>query len=155
MRSALVGPLFAALVALAPPPTSAAEQTAAPGAQEAVVGLSVRGAHRAYPAGLFSARQVVNDVVADMEIAVYFDPEHGVSAAWFRSVLGEPIEFEGTATGAVAADLTTITRWDLTTGVAVAGNLKGQRLVPLPVTTTSWAGWAALHPNAQVFRENR
>ena len=155
MRKALVAAVLAAIPALALASAFAAEPAPAPSAQEPVVGLSVRGAHRAYPAGLFSSRQVVNDVVADMEIAVYFDPEHGVGAAWFRSVLGEPIEFEGTATGAVATDLTTITRWDLTTGVAVAGNLKGRRLVPLPVTTTSWAGWAALHPNAQVFQENR
>jgi hypothetical protein len=55
----------------------------------------------------------------------------------------------------VADDLTTITRWDLATGVAVGGNLQGQRLVPLAVSTTSWAGWAATHPNAQVFHEQR
>ena len=97
----------------------------------------------------------MNDVIGDMEVAVFHDPERGLSAAWFRMVLGEPIEFSGAATGTVADDLTTITRWDLTTGVAVGGNLQGQRLVPLPVLTTSWAGWAATHPNAQVFRDGR
>jgi hypothetical protein len=90
-----------------------------------------------------------------MEVAVFHDPERGLSAAWFRMVRGEPIEFSGTATGTVADDLTTITRWDLATGVAVGGNLEGQRLVPLAVMKTSWAGWAATHPNAQVFREQR
>lgn len=93
----------------------------------------------------------MNDVVGDMEVVVFHDPGRGVSAAWFRMVLGEPIEFSAVAQGDVAEDLTTVTRWDLTTGVAVGGNLEGQRLVPLPVTTTSWAGWAARHPNAQVF----
>ena len=70
-------------------------------------------------------------------------------------VHGEPIEFSGAATGTVADDLTTVTRWDLATGVAVGGNLQGQRLVPLTVTTTSWAGWAATHPNSQLYREER
>jgi hypothetical protein len=124
-----------------------------PAAQEQIVGLSVRGAHRAYPMALFSARRVVNDVVGEMEVAVFHDPELGLSTAWFRMVLGEPIEFSGAATGAVADDLTTITHWDLRTGVAVGGNLQGQRLVPLTVTTASWAGWTAIHPNAEVYGE--
>jgi len=158
MKRLLAGALAGWLAVLAPPVRSDSGQVAAPdapAAQEPVVGLSVRGAHRAYPATLFSARRVVNDVIGDLEVAVFHDPERGVSAAWFRTVRGEPIEFSGAATGTVADDLTTITRWDLTTGVAVGGNLQGQRLVALPVLTTSWAGWAATHPNAQVFRDGR
>lgn len=161
MNRVLVGALVGILVVLALSPRhgrgefGAPPQPDTPAAQEAVVGLSVRGAHRAYPATLFSARRVVNDVIGDMEIAVFHDPERGLSAAWFRIVHGEPIEFSGTATGTVADDLTTITRWDLATGEAVGGNLQGQRLVSLPVLITSWAGWAATHPNSQVFRDGR
>lgn len=130
-----------------------------PGAQagiaagEPVIGLSFRGAHRAYPLALFSERRVVNDVVGSMEVAVFHDPARGLATAWFRMVLGEPIEFSGAADGTVADDLTTVTRWDLETGIAVWGNLEGQRLVALPVTTTTWAGWAGLHPNARVYAE--
>jgi hypothetical protein len=133
-------------------PASATE-SAALAEQQPVIGLSFRGVHRAYPLTLFSARRVLNDVIGRMEVAVFHDPERGVSAAWFRTVLGEPIEFSGAATGDVADDLTTITRWDMTTGEAVSGNLEGQRLTQLSVTTTSWAGWAASHPNAAVFSE--
>jgi len=118
---------------------------------EPVIGLSIRGAHRAYPLSLFSGRRVVNDVVGTMEVAVFHDPASGAVAAWFRTVLGEPLEFSGAADGTVADDLTTVTRWDMATGVAVWGNLEGQRLVGLPTTTTTWAGWASLHPNAQVY----
>jgi len=158
MKRAILGALVGFLTVLAPPARCSLAQSAAPvppAAQEAVVGLSVRGANRAYPTALFSARRVVNDVVGNMEVAVFHDPERGLSAAWFRLVRGEPIEFSGSATGTVADDLTTVTRWDLATGVAVGGNLEGQRLIPLAVSTTSWAGWAATHPNAQVFREQR
>jgi hypothetical protein len=119
---------------------------------EPVIGLSVRGTHRAYPFSLFSERRVVNDVVGSMEVAVFHDPQRGTAAAWFRTVLGEPIEFSGAAAGTVADDLTTITRWDLATGVAVGGNLQGQRLIAVPVTTTSWAGWRALHPDAALHQ---
>jgi hypothetical protein len=145
IRAALRG-LLALLVSATPVAAQPALEAGQP-----VIALSFRGTHRAYPLTLFSDRRVVNDVIESMEIAVFHSPELGVSAAWFRTVLGEPIEFSGEAAGAVADDLTTITRWDLTTGVAVAGNLEGQRLVSLPATLTSWDGWAALHPNAGVY----
>jgi hypothetical protein len=116
-----------------------------------VIALSFRGVHRAYPLALFDARRVVNDVVGRQEVAVFHDPGSGASAAWFRSVLGEPIEFSGEAVGAVADDLTTITRWDLTTGAAVGGSLLGQRLVAVPIHATTWEGWLAAHPNAERF----
>jgi len=94
---------------------------------------------------------VVNDVIGDLEVAVFHDPERGLSAAWFRTVHGEPIEFSGGAEGAVADDLTTATRWDLENGVAVGGSLKGQRLVPVPFKTTSWGDLVATYPSAQPF----
>ena len=153
MRSSVRAALCV-LLALAAP-LSAAAGPPVPGTGEQVIGLSFRGAHRAYPLTLFSDRRVVNDVIGSMEIAVFHNPELGVSAAWFRTILGEPIEFSGMATGTIADDLTTITRWDLTTGVAVAGNLQGQRLTALPATLTSWDGWAALHPNAGIYGSGR
>jgi hypothetical protein len=155
VRCGLAAALVAASLASAPSPAAWAAEAAAPAQQQPVIGLSFRGDHRAYPLTLFPAPRVLNDVVGRMEIAVYHDPARGVSAAWVRTVLGEPIEFSGAASGDVADDLTTVTRWDMTTGVAVSGNLQGQHLVPLPVTTTSWAGWAAAHPNASAFGEQR
>jgi hypothetical protein len=132
--------------------TIAAGQVVSSEAPEKVIALSYRGSHRAYPLRLFADRRIVNDVVGSMEIAVFHDPELNLSTAWFRTVLGEPIEFSGTAAGTTAEDLTTITRWDMTTGVAVGGNLAGQRLVPIPFTTTGWREWVAAHPQAQVYR---
>ena len=127
-------------------------QAVTPEAQQPVIGLSFRGTHRAYPLTLFGARRVLNDVIGTMEVAVFHDPERGVSTAWFRTVLGEPIEFSAAATAGVAEDLTTITRWDLATGVAIAGTLQGQRLVPIPFTVTTWAEWLAAHPRAAQYR---
>ncbi|HEY5999910.1 MAG TPA: DUF3179 domain-containing (seleno)protein, partial [bacterium] len=116
-----------------------------------VIALSFRGVSRAYPLALFPAPKVVNDVVGSMEVAVFHDPARNFSAAWFRTVYGEPIEFAGSAAGVVADDLTTATRWDLETGVATGGNLQGQRLVPVPFTTTTWAEWSSTHPATQLF----
>jgi hypothetical protein len=153
-RSLLVA-LAGFVVALAFPAHPILGQPLQAPAEEAVVGLSVRSTHRAYPTSLFSARPVLNDTVGGMEVVVFHDGERGVSAAWFRMVCGEPIEFSGSAVGSVADDVTTVTRWDLSTGVAVGGNLQGQRLTALPAATTTWAGWSRAHPGAEVFRVER
>ena len=152
MRRVIAAVLLSASSIVAP---GAAAQPDPLSAHQPVVGVSFRGIHRAYPVTLFAGRRVLNDVIGSMEIAVFHDPERGVSSAWFRTVLGDPIEFSGAAIGAVADDLTTVTRWDLTTGVAVGGNLEGQRLVSLGAAATSWAGWVAAHPNATVFSAGR
>jgi hypothetical protein len=144
------GPVLAALLlAAAAVPAVAADP--APDAGEPVIGLSFRGAHRAYPLALLGELRVVNDVVGRQEVVVFHDPERAASAAWFRTVLGEPIEFSGESVGAVAEDLTTITRWDLTTGAAVGGNLLGQRLIAVPIVATTWGGWLAAHPDAERY----
>lgn len=152
MRAARVVLALASLALAGARAHAAAPQAPVPGGADAVLGLSVRGVHRAYPAALFGAGRVMNDLIGGMEIAVFYDAERRVSSAWFRTVLGEPIEFSGAAVGGVADDLTTITRWDMAKGIAVGGNLVGQRLVAVPVTTTSWADWSAAHPDSQLYR---
>lgn len=153
MKPGLVAAVVVSFALPVSPAGSFAPGPDTPAAQSAIVGLSVRGAHRAYPTSLFAAQRVMNDVLGGMEIAIFHDPEHGFSAAWFRTVFGEPIQFSGLTRGGVADDLTTMTQWDLTTGVAVGGNLQGQRLVPLSTTTTSWAGWSAAHPDGQIYSQ--
>jgi hypothetical protein len=116
-----------------------------------VLGLSFRGRHRAYPIRYFSPPAVVNDRIRQQEVAVFHDGDRGVSRAYFRMVLGEPIEFAGGVKDALADDLSTITRWDMTSGKAVGGNLIGMELIPLKLTRTSWEEWLASHPDTTVF----
>lgn len=122
-----------------------------PEADEPVISLSFRGAHRAYPVSAFTPDPVLNDVVGEQEVVVFHDRERGLTGAWFRTVHGDPIEFSGRAQGNVADDLTTITRWDLTTGAAVGGNLAGQKLIPLKVAWTSKSALQSRHPDATFF----
>jgi hypothetical protein len=116
-----------------------------------VLGLSFRGRHRAYPLKYFSPPAVVNDRIRQQEVAVFHDGDRGVSRAYFRVVLGEPIEFARGVKDALAEDLSTITRWDMTSGKAVGGNLIGMELIPLDLTRTSWDKWLASHPDTTVF----
>jgi hypothetical protein len=116
-----------------------------------VLGLSFRGRHRAYPLRYFSPAAVVNDEIRQQEVAVFHDGDRGVSRAYFRMVLGEPIVFGERVKDALADDLSTITRWDMTSGKAVGGNLVGMELIPLKLVRTSWEEWLASHPDTTIF----
>lgn len=150
MRQPFKGAL-ALVAAMACLLTGAASGANSGAAGDAVIGLSFRGLHRAYPVKYFSPPMVVNDRIRQQEVAVYHDSKRGISAAYFRLVLGETIEFSGKISGTVADDLTTITRWDMASGKAVGGNLVGMDLIPLPFVTTSLSEWLKVHPDSTLF----
>jgi len=51
-----------------------------------------------------------------------------------------------------ADDLTTATRWDMTSGEAVNGSLAGMKLIPIPVRKLLASDWLALYPGSPVFQ---
>jgi hypothetical protein len=122
----------------------------ATGEEHLVLGLSLSGVHKAYPTEVFTLNPVLNDEIRNQQVVVYYDSRNNAAAAYFRLVAGEPLEFSGRASGNVADDLTTATRWDLASGQAVGGNLAGAKLVPIPVRLTSFDEWMAKHPKGVV-----
>ncbi len=147
----LMKKIAAALLALLPalPAVTAFAVEVAP--VDPIIGLSLGGEQKAYPMSLFTERPVVNDTVGHLAVLVFFDRETDYAAAFFRLVGGEPLEFSGQATGMVADDLTTATRWDMTTGRAVGGNLIGISLVPIPTRRTALQEWMRKYPKSIVF----
>ena len=125
------------------------------GGGDQVLGISYRGKHRAYPLESLLPPQAVNDDIRQQEVVIFHDPARGISSAFFRMVMGEPIEFSGPVDGTIADDLTTITRWDLDSGKAVAGNLAGMELIPLPVVTLSLEEWLSRHPDSDIYDPDR
>lgn len=147
------GLVFAFLFLVAGPASGA--DTPLPGDNEPVIGISFRGSNRAYPLSIFLSRRILNDVVESQEVVIFHDPTRNLSVAWFRTLYGEPIEFSEQVAGTQVEDLTTITRWDMSTGKAVGGNLVGQKLVPLPITIISWSGWLAKHPDTNIYSQRK
>ena len=132
------------------PATGAGQQV--PTDAEEVIGLSFRGRHRAYPLDLLSVKSLINDTVRRQEIVVFHHRQSDTTVAYFRVILGEPIEFSGQVVeGVVADDLTTITRWDMLSGKAVGGNLAGMSLISLPVRRLPWKDWVAAHPETTIY----
>ena len=136
-----LGVLLAAAV-----PGAAADRTA-----EDVLGLSFRGAQRAYRARTSPSPWIVNDIIGRQEVVIFYDRERALARAWVRMVLGEPILFAERPMGTVGDDLTTMTRWDLSTGEAVSGNLAGMQLVPLKLHETTLVEWQRRYPDSTLF----
>lgn len=133
---------------------TAGSGAAAGGESGPVLGLSFRGAHRAYPAGGLASPWIINDTIAEQEVLIYYDRERSLARAYVRMVLGDVILFADRPSGVIGDDLTTMTRWDLTRGKAVSGNLAGMELVPLTLTETSRSEWNRLHPDTTLFPEH-
>ena len=146
VRTRLPAFIFLGTLLLAAVPGAAADSAA-----EDVLGLSFRGAQRAYRAGISPSPWIVNDIIGRQEVVIYYDRERALARAWVRMVLGEPILFAERPMGTVGDDLTTMTRWDLSTGEAVSGNLAGMQLVPLKLHETTLDEWQRRYPDSTLF----
>jgi len=117
-----------------------------------IIGLSLMGIPKAYPLAVFSQAPVVNDRIGHLDIIVFYEGQKDYASAFFRIVGGEPLEFSGQARGMEADDLTSATWWDMTSGEAVAGNLVGMKLIPIPVSKILFSDWRALYPGSAIYR---
>jgi len=113
-----------------------------------VVGISHDGVARAYPYPTVRDEEVINDRVAGLPVVVTVIPDGGL-VAYDRRVDGTVRTFEAAgATQLRAAG----TRFERTTGEAVAGPLAGTTLRPATdAPPLFWTGWESFHPDTGVY----
>ncbi|CAI9832509.1 MAG: DUF3179 domain-containing protein [Nitrosopumilus sp.] len=116
------------------------------GPKEVVMGLLLAGQQKAYRQSDIEAGPV-NDVVGGTPVLLVSAYEHN-SRGFERTVGGEALDFE--LDGAVLRDLQTGSTWDYG-GLAVSGELEGERLVRLPLHPGFWFEWAAFYPGTQLY----
>lgn len=126
-------------------------------ATDRVVGVVVGGVARAYPLRILNAHEVVNDVLADVPIAVSYSPLSDSAVVLDRNVAGAERRF-GVSGLLLNSNLVFFDRgetpslWSQIGLEAIAGPLAGTRLEPLPdVNVTTWASWLARHPDTSVI----
>ena len=118
--------------------------------KELVVGVRVNESYRAYPFTTFKKQSIINDEVAAMSVLVFHDLESNATAVFLRTVEGETLRFEPVQDYFVK-DTTTGTTWNLITGMATDGKLKGHRLERLPAMNIYWFAWARYHPETTIY----
>lgn len=131
---------------------------------ERVVGYRGESTNIAYPFSLLQEQVVINDVVDDKPIVVFWQPgatsaldttnianarEVG-SATIFDPRLDDGTQLEFYADGDVIKDRQTDSTWNIF-GEATAGELAGTYLVQERSVTHFWFAWAAFYPDTLIW----
>ena len=119
--------------------------------KELVVGVRINESYRAYPFTAFKKQSIINDEVADVPVLAFHDLESNATAVFLRNVDGQTLTFKP-AEGYFVKDTTTGTTWNLITGLATEGKLKGHTLERLPAMNIYWFAWARYHPETTVYK---
>lgn len=130
-----------------------------------VVGVTLSdGSAKAYPFGELRSARVVNDVVGDVPIAVFWGGETvdplqagtidggdlvGTGVAFDRRVAGRALNFES-AENDRFIDRETRSTWSIL-GEGLSGELAGERLKPVNHSNDFWFAWAAFFPEVPVY----
>ena len=123
--------------------------------KDLVVGVNFNGTPKAYPLHELETSPVLNDSVAGQDALIYFDTPSGTALVYDRSVNGRALNLtidpdtSGVLTTLV--DEETGSRWMAFTGLAVEGELKGQRLDRLPSHLSFWFAWTDWNPTTELF----
>lgn len=118
---------------------------------EAVIGISINGASRAYSTAVLERHEIVNDVIGGQKVVVSLSPLSYSAAAYGRVLDGRELTFGSTGQLAMNTpvwyDRQTDSRWSQVTGEAIEGSLRGRRLDFIPVQVTKWGDWRSRHPD--------
>lgn len=119
------------------------------------IALAIGSTSRFYPFQILVWHEIVNDVVADLPVAVTFCPLCGTGIVYDRRLDGSAVEF-GVSGKLYNSDLLmydrrTDTLWSQLDGRAVVGPLVGKHLTPVDAQNLTWDEYRAQFPNGQVL----
>ncbi len=135
---------------LTDPAVAPAAQMTQLGDDEEVLGLTLGGKSRAYPARFIAWHHIVNDTLGGRPVAVTYCSVCNSGVAYDPVVGGTRRLFGvfGIYRGVMAmVDPSTETVWSHLTGEALLGPDKGKTLAALPLVNTTWGDWKRLHPD--------
>jgi hypothetical protein len=138
-----IGPVFA----------SAAESPIAP--TDKLLSVTIAGETHAFPIRTMGYHHIVNDTLANIPIAATYCTLCHTGILYDRRLNGRTLYFNlaGINNGnALLRDRETGSIWQQSTGEAVFGPLKGQRLTVIPSDELTFALWQKERPNGLILR---
>ena len=116
---------------------------------ELVLILNYKGVKRVYPLQILVWHEIANDEIAGDPVTVTYCPLCGSGIAYEGKIEinGKRIETEFGTSGKlynsnlVMYDAKTDTYWTQIDGLAIVGELTGQKLVPISIDTVVWRDW--------------
>ena len=126
---------------------------------EPVLFFRLYGDARAYPLRVLIWHEIVNDVVAEVPVAVTYCPLCNSAVVLKRTLEGTVYDFGTTGYlrhfDLIMWDRQTESWWQQFTGEAIIGELTGKRLEFLPASIIPWKEFRDAHPNGQVLSQAR
>jgi hypothetical protein len=120
-----------------------------------VISLEAGGEARAYPLGILTWHEIVNDTLGGVPVVVTFCPLCNTALVFERELEGTAHDFGTTGnlrfSDLVMYDRQTESWWQQATGEAIVGELTGKRLTFLPAQIVSLAEFAAAYPEGDVL----
>ncbi len=126
---------------------------------EPVIGVTVNGEARAYPLGILTRHEIVNDTIGGVPVTVTYCPLCNSSIVFDRRVDGQVLDFGTTGklrhSDLVMYDRQTESWWQQFSGKAIVGKMTGKTLKMLPSRQESFARFRARAPNGKVLVSNQ
>ena len=126
---------------------------------EPVIGVTVNGEARAYPLGILTRHEIVNDTIGGVPVTVTYCPLCNSSIVFDRRVDGQVLDFGTTGklrySDLVMYDRQTESWWQQFLGEAIVGKMTGKTLKMLPSRQESFARFRARAPNGKVLVSNQ
>lgn len=130
------------------------DETRIPG-NEPVVAFELGDTARAYPLRYLMWHEIVNDVVADVPVAITYCPLCNSSAVFERTLDGQVVTFGTTGklrnSDLIMYDRTQENWWQQFNGEAIAGARAGERLIKLPSSLISFDQFLERFPDGEVL----
>jgi len=117
-----------------------------------VVGITVKGASKAYPFNALVKQDLILDEVAGDAIFLVIGDDKRSVRAYERSVDDHKLEFflKPNSVSLTLVDAETASEWDFT-GKAIGGPLKGKQLKKVAVLNDYWFDWQTYNPKTLVY----
>ena len=127
-------------------------------AQTPVIALAIDGEARAYPLGILTRHEIVNDQFGDRPVAVTFCPLCNSAIVFDRTVDGQTLRFGVSGllrnSDLIMWDDVTESWWQQFTGEGIVGEYTGTLLDIIPSTVVSYEAFTTQYPDGTVLATN-
>jgi hypothetical protein len=117
-----------------------------------IIGIELGGAAKAYPQERVLRQAPLHDRVGGVPVVLLVGPDGKSVRAYEARLEGRELELVKPTEGPAGevADVVTGSRWSFR-GEAIAGSLKGRRLIPVYLLKDYWFDWQTYHPETGLY----
>ncbi len=117
-----------------------------------IIGLNIDGQQKAYPLDLFKSRTIITDRFGGLPLLIYHDNSTNNTIVYKARAGKHASNFNMSNERDIVVDSVTGSKWNLKTGDAIEGKLKGKRLEMVDFKNAYWFIWAEYYPDTAVYK---